>query len=217
MRRLPGEVDGEVLGDVRRETVGAAGPVDDAERRLGVPRAPMSAPKLDAAHTEADLMRMLRARYSELSGNGPRHVFLPHVRSAAGFDATRTADALVMHLWPSDGLELHGFEIKVSRRDWLSELVRPEKSAPFREIVDRWWIVAPDVRIVRPQELPERWGLMVVRGARLCIKRGACLLREYDRTQDRPLSRSFIAAMLRAAARGEDAPETASSKTGPIV
>lgn len=183
--------------------------MDDAERRLGVPHTPMTTPKPDGAYSEVDLLRMLRARYSRTAGNGPRYVLMEQVRSAAGFDAERTADVIVMHLWPSDELELHGFEIKVSRGDWLRELTQPEKSAPFREIVDRCWIVAPDTRTVKLQELPAGWGLIVVRGEGLRVRMGAELFHPGGGCPSaRWLPRSFVAAMLRAAARP--------AETGPI-
>ena len=33
----------------------------------------------------------------------------------------RYADAIAMNLWPSRGLAVHGFEIKISRGDWQRE------------------------------------------------------------------------------------------------
>lgn len=47
------------------------------------------------------------------------------VRSATGFPGRlRSADALAMSLWPSRGLELHGFEIKVSLQKVLTDFER---------------------------------------------------------------------------------------------
>lgn len=66
---------------------------------------------------------------------------MEHVRDAAGFNVTRTADVLALGLWPSRGNELHGFEVKVSRADWRKELAQPEKAEGWCQIVDRWWIV----------------------------------------------------------------------------
>ena len=55
----------------------------------------------------------------------------------------RYADAVAMNLFPSRGLALHGFEIKVSKSDFKSEIENPEKSVPVQQYCDHWWIVAP--------------------------------------------------------------------------
>lgn len=57
---------------------------------------------------------------------------------------------------------VHGFEIKVSRSDWLSEhRTQGKKSAPWRSYCNYWWIVVPRRDIVKPEELPAGWGLLV--------------------------------------------------------
>jgi hypothetical protein len=92
--------------------------------------------------TEADIAQALRDRYGHQGGNGRRYAFAAHVRSHAGFDATRTADFVAMDLWPSRGLSLHGHEIKVSRADWLRELKEPAKAEEFIPYMNFWWLVA---------------------------------------------------------------------------
>lgn len=69
------------------------------------------APRITAADIEAALARI----YSQ-----PEWAILFDVGNATGGRATRRADAVAMSLWPSRGLELYGFEIKVSRADWKS-------------------------------------------------------------------------------------------------
>ena len=71
-----------------------------------------------------ELTSLLRARYAK---KGRRHqwIFLTNVRDTTGRpkgSRRRYADAVAMNLWPSKGLALHGFEIKVSRSDFLTEL-----------------------------------------------------------------------------------------------
>lgn len=68
------------------------------------------------------------------------------------------ADAVLLHLWPSDGLALWGFEIKASRTDWKKELANPKKSEKIARFCDRWIVVAPK-GLVRDGELPAAWGL----------------------------------------------------------
>lgn len=143
--------------------------------------------------TERVVLDWLRRRYGYIAGNGYRWMFADHVRSAAGFDATRTADAVAMDLWPSKGLALHGHEVKISRSDWLRELKKPDKWEGVGRYMDRWWVVVPDRDIVRPGELPPQWGLLVARPERVTVAHPA------PRLQAEPVGRSFLAALLRAA------------------
>ena len=75
----------------------------------------MKSTRSEKERTESDLTDALKARFCL-----PAWAFFPAVRNAAGFDANRTADGIAMSLWPSRGLEVYGFEIKVSRGDWLA-------------------------------------------------------------------------------------------------
>lgn len=151
-----------------------------------------------APHTEASMLARLEARYRQTSGNGPAWAFIPHVRNAAGFDATRTIDAIAMGLWPSRGLELHGHEIKVSRSDWLRELKKPEKAEAFTRLVDRWWLVVSDSQIVAAGELPPTWGLMVAHGRGLKVLVQAP---ELPATDAPWMPRTFLASLLRASVK----------------
>ena len=56
--------------------------------------------KSERQATEKDMLRRLQVKHTQDNGNGPAWAFVPHVRDKAGFDATRTADAIAMHLWP---------------------------------------------------------------------------------------------------------------------
>ncbi|QNJ56375.1 hypothetical protein KNV19_gp61 [Gordonia phage Portcullis] len=119
--------------------------------------------------TERDLLDALHEKLDgEAQGNGGhRWIIAEKVRCRAGFAGwdpqhgrLRTADALAIDTWMSKGMELHGFEVKCSRSDWLTELKQPEKSEAFRRICDRWWLVTSDPSIVKPGELPDGWGHM---------------------------------------------------------
>jgi hypothetical protein len=151
--------------------------------------------------TEADVLRVLAGRYAQRSGNGPAWAFVPHVRNAAGFSASRTCDAMALGLWPSKGLELHGHEVKCSRSDWLRELKDPSKARAFSRYCDRWWIVAPpgvvrvDEDLSGPGELPMSWGLLIVHRGRI-----RCLV-EAPKLEPESLPRTFFVAFTRAAIR----------------
>lgn len=103
----------------------------------------------------------------------------------------RRADALAMNLWRSRGYAVHGFELKVSRGDWLKELKVPAKSDAVMKYCDRWWVVTP-AKLIGTAELPEGWGLLELRGDRLVQKVPAPKLRN-----PRPLDRAFMSQMLR--------------------
>lgn len=151
-------------------------------------------------HTERSMLDLLRNRYSVNPGNGPRYVFAEHVRNYCGFagygttTALRTADAIAVDLWPSSGHLVHGFEVKVSRSDWLTELKDPEKAEAFRPYVDHWWLVVPDANIVR-NDLPAGWGLLVLSGNTLRARKRA------PRLDRQPMPFGMTAAWLRAVAK----------------
>ena len=138
---------------------------------------------------ESSFLNLLAARHS-----GSAWAFLPQVRNCTGYGhSVRTADALAMSVWPSRGLHLHGFEIKVSRSDWTRELANPEKAEEICKFCDFWWIVAPP-GIVREGELPKTWGLMEPKGKGLAVKVDAPKLDAV------PIDRNFLASLLRNAA-----------------
>lgn len=149
-----------------------------------------------AAWTANDVSRALRDRHDP-----KEFALLFEVRSETGYSgAGRYADAVAMSLWPSRGLELHGFEIKVSRADWKKELERPEKAEPVLRFCDRWWLAVSDAEIVHPGELPPTWGLLARKGKRLAV------VKEAPKLKSKPLERGFVASLLRAA-QGQVTPE----------
>lgn len=137
--------------------------------------------------SESHLQALIGRRYAS-----PAYATLLHVRSQTGFRrTTRTADAMSMSLYPSRGLELMGFEVKVSRADWARELARPDKAEEICRFCDRWWIVAGGPDIVLPGELPPTWGLLVAEKTRLVARV------EAPRLEALALSREMLAGILR--------------------
>ena len=115
--------------------------------------------------SERDLVERLRAKYP-----APAWVVLTGVRTAPGIRATfGYMDALAMSVWPSRGLELYGFELKSSRSDWLRELKKPQKGENFFKYLDHWYVVAGSDQVVKVEELPPGWGLLVPYGRGLKI------------------------------------------------
>lgn len=95
----------------------------------------------------------------------PGYVTMFEVRDATGFDSGRSADAMTVGMYRSRGLQIEGFEIKISRSDWLHEMKQPGKSEVWLRHCHRWWLVTHDANIVLPGELPPSWGMLVL-GAR---------------------------------------------------
>jgi hypothetical protein len=148
----------------------------------------------DLQHDEASITRLLRRRFGEEGQTGsPAWAFIPQVRDAAGFQATRTLDAIACGLWPSRGLELQGFEIKCSRSDWLSELKNPAKAEAFIPYLDRFYIVVANANIVADGELPDGWGLLVAQKTRIVTRVQA------QKQEALPIPRTMLAALLKGA------------------
>lgn len=148
--------------------------------------------------TEADLLAMLRQKLTKPSNSSAgEYALLPQVRNSAGFNASRTFDAVAVSLWPSRGFSIHCYEVKCSRSDWLRELKDPAKAEAAARHCDQFSIVAADSAIVRKGELPSTWGLLVVRGKTLHTVVAAPLLPGAD--PKRPVDRSFLVPMLRSA------------------
>lgn len=123
----------------------------------------------------------------------PEWAIMWEVGEGTGAMGGRYADAVMMSLWPSRGLELHGVEIKVSRADWKREAADPTKAEAIAKYCDRWWIHTPAGIIQDLSELPPAWGLREYDGR--CWR----TIREAEKTESVPMTRRFLAAMLRRA------------------
>lgn len=73
----------------------------------------------------------------------------------------RRFDLIAIMGWQSRGHEVMGFEVKVSRSDWLAELKQPAKAEPLASLCSRWWIAAPPGVVVK-DEMPAGWGLLTI-------------------------------------------------------
>lgn len=144
--------------------------------------------------TEREVLDALIRQYSQNYG-GFRWAYAEHVKTTCGFvkGKVRVADAIAVDCWTSKGQEIHGHEVKVTRSDWLAELREPEKAEAFRPYVNRWWLVVPDLAIVR-DDLPVGWGLM------LAERRGTRVVKRAPLLDPLPMPRPMLAALMRATA-----------------
>lgn len=123
---------------------------------------------------------------------------MQEVSDAAGHGRSRSADGIVMNLWPSRGLELSGIECKSSRSDWLRELKKPEKAENIFKYCDRWWLVTDTEGVAKMEEIPPTWGWMCgnKNGTRIVVNKEAPLLKPEQ------CSRQFLAAMMKRISKG---------------
>lgn len=84
----------------------------------------------------------------------PQWAIMWEVGEGTGAMSGRYADAVMMSLWPSRGLELHGVEIKISRSDWKREAADPSKAEAIARYCDRWWVHTPPGIVDDLSDLP---------------------------------------------------------------
>lgn len=122
----------------------------------------------------------------------PERAFIPEFRGGTGCAIEQRADAIAMNLWPSKGLELVGFEIKVSRSDWLREMKQPDKAYFMKRFCDRWYLVVSNLKIVKyADELPSGWGLMYAENGEIKT------MIEAPKLLPEPVDKYFIASLMR--------------------
>lgn len=136
----------------------------------------------------SDIRSAMSKRWAE-----PEWAIMWEVGQGTGAKSGRYADAVMMSLWPSRGLELHGVEIKVSRSDWKREAADPSKAEAIARFCDRWWVHTPEGVVDDISDVPPMWGLREWDGKKWNT------LREAEKTEAENISRPFLAAMLRRA------------------
>ena len=140
--------------------------------------------------TANDVLRAIFAKHE-----GPEWVRFAEVADSTGTHSRRRADAICMNIWPSKGFAIHGFEVKVSRSDFMHEMKDITKAEAVGQFCDFWWLAAP-VGMVRVDEVPESWGLMELQKNGLKVKKQAP-----RRENPSDITRGFMASLLR---RGRD-------------
>lgn len=123
------------------------------------------------------------------------YALMSEVRDGAGFNASRSADFLAMGLWPSRGLDMIGIERKSFRNDWLSELKKPEKAENIYQYCDRWYLLTDNENVAKIEEIPVNWGWMHIN-----IEGKLRVIKEATKLNPKPISRSFLACLLKRAA-----------------
>ncbi len=110
--------------------------------------------------TTSDLLDQLEAHYLK-PGDQPGGMFVREVGVNGSFGASSRCDAIYVGFTSTSGRSMVGHEVKASRADWLHELAREGKADLWHDACHQWYVVAPSTSIVKPDELPMTWGLMV--------------------------------------------------------
>jgi len=118
---------------------------------------------------------------------------MAEVSDAAGFHRSRSADYIVVSLWPSRGLYVSGIELKSFRGDWLNELKNPKKAENIFKYCDYFWLLTVDDTIAKIEEIPATWGWMCIKGGKVTVKK------EAPKLLPEGISNHFMAAMLKRA------------------
>lgn len=159
-----------------------------------------SAPKITDVERTAEMLDALRcARTIERAG-AESAIVLTEVPAYSGWRQTN-ADALVLNLWQSAGMDrktrtfrrLDGFELKASRSDLKRELANGEKNEAVRKFCNTWTLLAYDDKVLGDLTIPEAWGVAILRDGALTVKRRAPLLTPEEWTG------SFISSLIRRA------------------
>jgi hypothetical protein len=123
----------------------------------------------------------------------PQYAVLYEVANGMGATMSGYADAIVMGLFPSRGLHIHGFEIKMSRPDWLRELKNPAKAEGVAKYCDYFWLLVSEEGIASKDEVPPTWGMYLLSGKHLEV------VKKPKKLPAIPPDRTFMGAMLRRA------------------
>ena len=146
--------------------------------------------------TTGAVLDLIETRFSDRG----EHVVLFDVPNVVGMSQSRRCDAVAIGMWKRSGYLIHGFEVKVSRSDWLREVKDTTKADPFIEKCDRWWLVTGDIDIARPSEIPEYWGWMNASKTGLRVQRPAKPLNEPSDA----ISRAWAYALIQRAGGKSD-------------
>lgn len=143
-----------------------------------------------ATKTESEAIEWLRGKFE-----APEFAVLAQVPDGTGGRKLRTADALILSLWPSRGLKFYGIEYKRSRTDWKRELKDVHKAESIGQYCHFWYILAPK-GLIPFDEVPPIWGLWEIDNRDRLVRTKPA----QEKMTVKPVDITFLAGILRAAA-----------------
>lgn len=145
--------------------------------------------------TSKEIKNLLEQKYS-----APVYAFFTEVAKGGVGSFNGYIDGIAYSLYPSMSHEIHGFEIKVSRSDWLKELEMPAKAGDAMQHCNRWWLVAPK-GVALKDEVPKSWGFYEIINGKFYKRKPAPAM-------ETTIDLAFIAGLLRRATEGTIPVET---------
>lgn len=133
-----------------------------------------------------DICWSLRKKFSP-----PEFAICFECGDATGLETSRHLDAVVMNLYPSRGLSLTGYEIKISRGDLKEEISNPNKAHSIARYLDAFYLICPSELNILDIEVPLNWGIIFATENGLKTKRSA------QPMQPEAIDRKFLGALLR--------------------
>lgn len=125
--------------------------------------------------TAGDIKDALHRRHNGAGSDreGEAWICIEEARSGAGFQGNNSqCDFLAVNTWQSRGMQLVGYEIKVSLADWRKELATPEKAETFSRFCKTWWVAVPSELAAKIEhEVPTNWGLLAVSEKGRCTEK----------------------------------------------
>jgi hypothetical protein len=111
-------------------------------------------PKLTDKQRTRQIIEFLKIRHPS-----PEWANFVEFRAGTGYESKGQFDFMTFHTWPSKGFRRIIYEIKVSRGDFTKELNNLEKRLPAEQLAHECWFATP-AGLVKPDEVPEGWGLV---------------------------------------------------------
>jgi hypothetical protein len=134
----------------------------------------MPATEKAAPMRESDVLDALEKRALGKEPQGGGAVFLRQVRNNTGATSqVRTIDGLRIDMWPSRGLTVDAYEVKVSKSDLLHEIADPRKSDVWMALSHRFWLAVPTLKIIEGVDVPHTWGIILAQRSGTRIHRDA--------------------------------------------
>jgi hypothetical protein len=126
----------------------------------------------------------------KIKHEGPQWARFVELNQGTGGRMGRRIDFYAMNVWPSNGYHRVAYEIKLSRADYTNEINDPTKREFAEKVANECYFVTPP-GLVRPDELPEWWGLyeVVANGLRRKV------IGKQRKVEDPPLA--FVASLAR--------------------
>jgi hypothetical protein len=136
--------------------------------------------------TAEEIRESLRKKFTR-----PEWALFFEVGNGTAGNLKRWADALAMNMYPSRGLAIVGFEIKVSRNDLKKELEQPKKAEAVGCFCNHWYLVVPKGLIKDTDIIPAAWGILEYNNGSLRQTK------KPDKLSCQPITKEFVAAILR--------------------